>query len=322
MTEFKRLKADIKHNRISEAIDKIIENPNLIDMKDEQGISIFMWAILYDRISFCSLIKDRVNINQIDNLRRTSLMYAAMEPGDNVKFLLDNGAEINLQDNAGKTALIHNISYIELTGNFSVAHLLIERGADPNIQDRYGRTFIMYAAEIYVYDDIKKLIETFTNINLSIEDNDGKTASDYAVNENIKHLLYSIPNECDSMLLNMECGICFENLNGIVKYHKSSDIFHAFHEDCINPWLIFNSSCPLCRKHDIFHRCIIKETSFGKRRMIKKKKIKKKVTKKKVIKKKVTRKNTKKKTKKKTKKVTKSSFGKLLKRNLKILFGI
>lgn len=55
-----------------------------------------------------------------------------------VKFLLENGAEVNLQDREGQTALHQAVKPCLDHESLNTAQLLLERGADLTILDRWG----------------------------------------------------------------------------------------------------------------------------------------------------------------------------------------
>ena len=61
---------------------------------------------------------------------------------DTVTLLLDRGADINVKDNDGRTALITAAS----GGMTDVVRVLLQRGADMDVEDHLGRTAGMYAA--------------------------------------------------------------------------------------------------------------------------------------------------------------------------------
>jgi uncharacterized protein len=82
----------------------------------------------------------------------TPLMYAARQGSlDAAKTLVDAGANLNLTDPDGTTALDLAI----INGHFDTAALLTERGADPNITDAAGM------AALYAAVDINTLGEVF-----------------------------------------------------------------------------------------------------------------------------------------------------------------
>ncbi len=65
----------------------------------------------------------------------TPLMHAARQgAADGVRTLVDHGADLNLQDPDGTTALVLAI----INAHYDVASLLLARGADPNIADITG----------------------------------------------------------------------------------------------------------------------------------------------------------------------------------------
>ncbi|MDD5773688.1 MAG: ankyrin repeat domain-containing protein [bacterium] len=99
-------------------------------------------------------------------------LISAAEKGDinTVKQLLDQGADINVKDRNGITALITAVwnSYTE------IVKLLLEKGADVNAKDDYGRTVLMKAVEDGNIEIIKLLMDKGADINK--KDIDGNTA--------------------------------------------------------------------------------------------------------------------------------------------------
>ena len=62
---------------------------------------------------------------------------------DIVKYLVEKGAKINLQDNNGYTALILAAYW----GEIDKVRYLVKQGADINIQDETGKTALAIAEE-------------------------------------------------------------------------------------------------------------------------------------------------------------------------------
>ena len=94
---------------------------------------------------------------------------------------LENGGDINQQSSAGETLLMHSV----VKNNLLMLNYLLENGADPNIQARNGWTCLIIAAHYHLsgnskikYESsselgvISKLIESGANWNL-VTDNDG-----------------------------------------------------------------------------------------------------------------------------------------------------
>uniref|UniRef100_A0A8C4GDA0 Ankyrin repeat domain 63 n=1 Tax=Dicentrarchus labrax TaxID=13489 RepID=A0A8C4GDA0_DICLA len=86
-------------------------------------------------------------INSKTENGRTPLMYAVclQDPGTRSKFtrlLLEKGADVNCQDEDGRTALSHACEM----GHLDVVKLLVQFNADPDISDAWGNSALMYAA--------------------------------------------------------------------------------------------------------------------------------------------------------------------------------
>ncbi len=96
-------------------------------------------------------LTEGVPVNSQTRMGETALMRACFKESANVKLLLDRGANPNLQDLHGKTALTEAIK----TRNEDIVKLLLENGADVNLQDSFGHTALMQATE----GNNKKIVE-------------------------------------------------------------------------------------------------------------------------------------------------------------------
>ncbi|MFC1855547.1 ankyrin repeat domain-containing protein [Thermodesulfobacteriota bacterium] len=90
-----------------------------------------------------NLIKEGADVNQEEGFGMTPLMWASnMERADIVKLLIDNGAKVNATCYyGGGTALI-------MTCSEEVAKVLMENGADINIRDNRGKSALDVAKKI------------------------------------------------------------------------------------------------------------------------------------------------------------------------------
>lgn len=79
-------------------------------------------------------IKKLVDDYKINSEDLFSLMFSINFNTEIMKFLLDNGANVNLQDVIGNTAL----HYAVLIGNYKTVKLLIAYGADLNMANTWG----------------------------------------------------------------------------------------------------------------------------------------------------------------------------------------
>jgi uncharacterized protein len=81
----------------------------------------------------------------------TPLMYAARDGAiDAVRALADTGADLNLVDPDGTTALTLAI----INGHFDTAVALLEKGADPNVADRSGMTSLYAAVDMHTIQTV------------------------------------------------------------------------------------------------------------------------------------------------------------------------
>ena len=162
-----------------------------------------------DDKEFLRLVSDKkFNLNQYDALkifeffegiRRTPLQKACyLENPYYVEKLLENGADPNYPKlKKGATDLLplplatgYSIVDLNHTQNaVKIVEMLLEYGADPNVILPRGRTCLIDIVALnpkyyneYHYEIVKLLVEYGTDI--SIKDQDGFTAYDYAVKYN------------------------------------------------------------------------------------------------------------------------------------------
>jgi uncharacterized protein len=99
-------------------------------------------------------------------------LIAAAKKGDleHVRKLLDEGDDVNAENDNGETALL----YAALKGNLEMVKLLIEREADVEARDKDGFTVLMAAASGGHLDVAGLLIEKGAEVNA--KNVDGETA--------------------------------------------------------------------------------------------------------------------------------------------------
>lgn len=89
-----------------------------------------------------------------------------------VEILLKNGADPNLKDKNGKTALMHAVVML---GTEKTVNLLLEYGADPNLKDNEGYTALMHAS-CYIKREKMIIILLKYGADPNLQNNDGETA--------------------------------------------------------------------------------------------------------------------------------------------------
>ena len=133
------------------------------------------------------LLDAGANPNVKDDKGRTALIRASENGNiEVVKLLLDRGANLEAKDDWGRTALI----WASWDGHIEVVKLLLDAGANPNAKDDKGRTALMEASR-YGYTEIVRLL-LGAGADRNIKDGDGKTVYDFATSVEIKRLL-SLP---------------------------------------------------------------------------------------------------------------------------------
>jgi len=112
---------------------------------------------------YCSKeIKD-INLNEtIPDFDVTPLTFACKNNNENiVRWLIENGADVNKENKDGNTSLIEACYY----GNDNIIKLLIENGADVNKENKYNNTPLIKACEKGYENIVRLLIENGADVN-------------------------------------------------------------------------------------------------------------------------------------------------------------
>lgn len=166
-------------NDDEKALDIFLKMPELLNFADKSGRNAVMLA---SAKKDCTMLKKLAaagaNLKIMDNSEKTPLHYAAA--GNSfacAEFLLENGADANLQDNFGRDAA-NTLLSLAKEENVELFKILVEKSTDIERRDKEKKTLFIIAAE-KGYADYAKFLMSL-NVSPLSKDFSGKTALDYA----------------------------------------------------------------------------------------------------------------------------------------------
>jgi ankyrin repeat protein len=205
--------------------DRLIDKPELtLDdiVVDEDGNNIFMSILIdeeyapIDKYEYIKNLSKNITttdvFNQVNNEGNTALMIAARNSAkiNNredaygeyiVKMLIDAGANLDIQNKYGSTALIFAADNSNHTSTENTVKMLIDAGANLDIQDENGSTALIFAVDnigdTSTENTVKMLIDSGANLDIQDEnkttalmiaiDNIGDTSAD--TEKNVRMLI-------------------------------------------------------------------------------------------------------------------------------------
>ena len=131
-----------------------------------------MWAAYDGKTEIVEfLLENGANPNIQNSYEETALMMASEENFIKiVNLLLKSGADVNCQNGNGNTAL----TIAAKEGNIEIVKILLVNGSDINHQNENGYTALILAAKNHMNDVVKFLLEN--GANASLENESGDTA--------------------------------------------------------------------------------------------------------------------------------------------------
>ncbi|KAM8917489.1 uncharacterized protein ankrd63 [Spinachia spinachia] len=156
------------------------------DLRQGSGTKTFLDAMHGGKVHLARFILDALDgriINSKTENSRTPLMYAVclQDPGARAKFtrlLLEKGADVNCQDEDGRTALSHACEM----GHLDAVKILVPFNADPEVFDSWGNSALMYAAFSGHNQVVEFLVRAFKRLGLRLDrtNNAGHSAIEVA----------------------------------------------------------------------------------------------------------------------------------------------
>lgn len=129
-----------------EQVKRLVSEGAAVDAADPEKRTSLMWAAFNGHTAVVDyLLEKGAELDAKDASGRTALMYASSGPfAETVDLLLKEGSEVNTQGTLeGFTALMTAAA----EGQLEVVRLLLEHGADPELKDKDGDTALSFARE-------------------------------------------------------------------------------------------------------------------------------------------------------------------------------
>ncbi len=126
------------------AAEGFLREPAFLRSADREGhTALFAAAVAGNLQVLERVLALSPNLDLGDVHGATALFYSATGGTEVLKRLIQRGADVNLQDQKGRSPLIVAV----LMNHIDAAGLLLAAGADVNHQDRHGATALFYAAD-------------------------------------------------------------------------------------------------------------------------------------------------------------------------------
>lgn len=235
----------------------LADKPDLVNNKDDFGVTALHWAALMDRKNVVALLlASKANVNARDNEGITPLLSATFNTNqDVVELLLANHADVNARDHHGTTPL-HEAA---LTGSKDVTELLLANQAKINAKDNDGVTPLL-AAMFNGHPDVAELLRQHGGQEIEVAkqmENNGLVFSVQSLIDKDKlKRIYKVNLTARGVLA---VKVKLENLN-------PTETFIIAKEDVLvlnDQFAATNSARPFDIAYDLFNRHVTKGTQMA-----------------------------------------------------------
>jgi uncharacterized protein len=151
-------------NKVAETPVRFTYSPKLRKSKDDvnalypSGRTDLIYAVIESDIAkLRDLLSRGANVNVRDESGKTALAYARNSSAGDAKALelartlIDAGANLNLKDSIGMTVLMH-AAYSYRDKEAKLFNMFLAAGSDTNAKDNYGTTVLMHAVHAATVD--------------------------------------------------------------------------------------------------------------------------------------------------------------------------
>jgi hypothetical protein len=155
-TTIEALAQCVAENKVDE-ISLFIAAGFLPDAKDKKGIPLLCISARNGHLNTAEfLLRSGAQVDILSEDRgSTPLIDSAMgRHKEVIKILIDAGADVNIKNGDGQTALIIVVG----AGDVEIVEILVKAGADPDIEDAFGVSARMYA-NIFKNEKIKAIFD-------------------------------------------------------------------------------------------------------------------------------------------------------------------
>jgi ankyrin repeat protein len=142
----------------------MLSNGTPVDQPGPEGSTALYWAALHGRTSTVQLLLDAGANPSARTLRNSTPLEVAVggKHPDVIRLLVDADAEIDVQsDDQGTSPLMIAAS----SGQTDVVRLLVSRGANPNLKNRAGQTALFSAVKEDQSEIVAILIKAGADVN-------------------------------------------------------------------------------------------------------------------------------------------------------------